>query len=240
MTPDDHYDDDRQPGPGDADNPTRDARGRWRPGYCPNTKGRPRKKPKTIIHEADIQIFGNTLIDVVANGQQEEMIRRSALFNRIFESAMKGSVTQQRFLYHEFERNDKRLAAARVHYDRLLFNWVLNNTVPGQRRVEIPLEVEVEMDSLRVLLNHYYPDSYPLYGVSVNDDDDDYLAPGAAHRVLADLAPNRPASAACASSATTASMKARTRKRIASSRGSNQFSPENGLGDVDAVRCFMA
>ena len=29
MTPDDHDDDDRQPGPGDADNPTRDARGRW-------------------------------------------------------------------------------------------------------------------------------------------------------------------------------------------------------------------
>ena len=24
------------------------------------------------------------------------------------------------------------------------------------------------------------------------------------------------------------------------SRGPNQFSPENGLGDVDAVRCFMA
>ncbi len=102
------------------------------------------------------------------------MVRRSALLNKMFESAMKGSVTQQRFLHHEFERNEERMAAARVHYDRLLFDWVINNNpVPGRPRVEIPLEVEVEMQTLRSLLNHYYPDSYPLYGVSVNDDDDD-------------------------------------------------------------------
>ena len=166
MTPDDHDDDDRQPGSGDADKPTRDARGRWRPGYCPNPKGRPRKKPKTIIHEADIQVFSYTLVDVVSNGQKVAMVRRSALLNKMFESAMKGSVTLQRFLHHEFERNDKRLAVARVHYDRLLFDWFINNPVPGRPRVKIPLEVEVEMDSLRVMLNHYYPDSYPLWYVS--------------------------------------------------------------------------
>ena len=174
MTPDDHDGDDRQPGPSDADKPTRDARGRWRPGYCPNTKGRPRKKPITIIHEADMQIFGNTLIDVVSNGQKVSMVRRSALLNKMFESAMKGRVSMQCFLYKEFERIDERMAVARVHYDRLLFDWVINNNpVPSRPRVEIPLEVEVAMDSLRVMLNHYYPDSYPLDGVPANDDDDD-------------------------------------------------------------------
>ncbi len=35
-------------------------------------------------------------------------------------------------------------------------------------------------------------------------------------------------------------VKARTRKRIASSRGSKPFSPENGPGDVDAVKCSLA
>ncbi len=173
MTTDDHDDDDQQPGPGDAVKPTRDARGRWRPGHCPNPKGRPRKKPKTIIHEADIQIFGNTLIDVASNGQKVAMIRRSALLNKMFESAMKGRVSQQRFLYKEFERSDERLAAARVQYDRLMFDWHLNNPAPGRPFVEVPLEVEVEMESLRVLLNHYYPWDYPLEGVPVNDDDDD-------------------------------------------------------------------
>jgi len=173
MTPNDHDDDDRQPGSGDAGKPNRDASGRWRPGYCPNPKGRPRKKPKTIIHEADIHIFGNTLVDVVSNGQNVSMVRRSALLNKIFESAMKGSVTQQRFLYHEIERNDKRLAVARVHYDRLLFDWIINNPVPGKPRVEVPLEVEVEMDSLRVRLNYYFPGQYPDRGMPANYDDDD-------------------------------------------------------------------
>ncbi len=173
MTPNDHDDDDRQPGSGDAGKPNRDASGRWRPGYCPNLKGRPRKKPKTIIHEADIQIFGNSLVDVVSNGQKVSMVRRSALLNKMFESAMKGSVTQQRFLYHEFERNDERLAAACARYDRLIFDWFLNDPEPGKPRVEVPFEVEAEMESLRVLLNHYYPWDYPLDGVSANDDGDD-------------------------------------------------------------------
>ncbi len=174
MTPDDHDDDDRQPGPGDADKPTRDARGRWRPGHCPNLKGRPKKKPKTIIHESDMQVFSYTLVDVVSNGQKVEMVRRSALLNKMFESAMKGSVTQQRFLYHEFERIDERIAVARVHYDRLLFDWIINNNpVPGRPRVEIPLEVEVEMDSLRVMLNYYFPGQYPDRGMPANYDDDE-------------------------------------------------------------------
>ena len=173
MTPNDHDDDDRQPGSGDADKQTRDASGRWRPGYCPNPKGRPRKKPKTIIHEADIHIFGNTVVDVVSNGQKVSMVRRSALLNKMFESAMKGNVSMQRFLYHEFERNAERLVAARVHYDRLLFDWIINNPAPGRPRVEIPLEVEVEMDTLRSLLNHYFPDAYPPEGVPANVDDDD-------------------------------------------------------------------
>ncbi len=103
MTPDDHDDDDRQPGSGDAGKPNRDASGRWRPGSCPNPKGRPRKKPKTIIHESDMQVFSYTLVDVVSNGQKVAMVRRSALLNKMFESAMKGNVPMQRFLYHEFE-----------------------------------------------------------------------------------------------------------------------------------------
>ncbi len=65
------------------------------------------------------------------------------------------------------------MAAARVHYDRLLFDWFINNPVPGRPRVEIPLEVEVEMDSLRVMLNYYFPGQYPDRGMPANYDDDD-------------------------------------------------------------------
>jgi len=82
-------------------------------------------------------------------------------------------VSMQRFLYKEFERNNERLAAACVRYDRLMMDWFVNNPEYGKPRVEVPLEVELEIMGLRALLNHYFPSSYPLDGVSANDDDDD-------------------------------------------------------------------
>ena len=87
MTTDDHDGDDPLQDRGDGDKPTRDARGRWLPGNCPNPKGRPKKKPKVLPDQSDIRIFGHTMVDVVSNGQREMMDRRTALNNKIFESA---------------------------------------------------------------------------------------------------------------------------------------------------------
>ncbi len=143
------------------------------PGNCPNPKGRPKKKPTVLPDQSDIHIFYNTVIDVLTSGQREMMDRRTALLNKMYESAMKGRVSQQRFLYKEFERNDERLAATRLHYERLMFDWYVNNPAPGKPRVDMPLEVELEIMQLRGLLNHYYPGSYPPNGIPGNDDDDD-------------------------------------------------------------------
>ncbi len=173
MTTDDHDGDDQRQDRGHGDKPTRDARGRWRPGYCPNLKGRPKEKPKVSYDQADIRIIGNTIVDIMANGQKESMDRRTALINKMFESAMKGKISMQRFLYKEFERNAERLAAARVRYDRLMLDWVINNPDFKKPDFDIPFEVEVEMLSLRAMLNHYYPSSYPIDGKSANDDSDD-------------------------------------------------------------------
>ncbi len=172
MTTDDHDGDDPLQDRGDSDKPTRDARGRWLPGNCPNPKGRPKKKPKVLPDQSDIRIFGHTMVDVLTSGQRETMDRRTALLNKMFESAMKGKVSQQRFLYKEFERNDERLAATRLHYERLMFDWIINDPVSGKPRVEVPLEVEMDIMKLSGLLNHYFPGLYPPYGVSANDDDD--------------------------------------------------------------------
>ncbi len=147
----------------EAEKPTRDARGRWAPGYCPNPAGRPRKKYGPF-ESSDLQQFGNTLIDVRANGQNETMLRRAALLNKMFESAMKGSVTAQRFLYKEFERSDMRLAEAVVRYDRLIFDQIINNSNRGKpRALDMPLEDEAEIVSLGSALHHYYPNQYPSY-----------------------------------------------------------------------------
>ena len=85
---------------------------------------------------------------------------------------MKGKVSMQRFLYKEFERNAERLAAARVRYDRLIFDWVLDNPEFGKHDFDIPLEVGLEMEGLRGMLNFYFPGQYPLGGMSANDDVD--------------------------------------------------------------------
>ena len=44
MATDDHDGNERPKSRGDTDKPTRDARGRWHQGYCPNPNGRPKKK----------------------------------------------------------------------------------------------------------------------------------------------------------------------------------------------------
>ena len=49
----------------------------------------------------------------------------------------------------------------------------VNNPAPGKPRVDMPLEVELEIMQLRGLLNHYFTSSYPLDGISANDDDDE-------------------------------------------------------------------
>ncbi len=173
MTTDDHDGNDQRKSRGDTDKPSRDAKGRWRPGYCPNPKGRPKKKPKVFLDTSDIRVFGNTLVDVVVNGQKETMDRSTALLNKMFESAMKGRVSMQRFLYREFERTAERLVAARLRYDQLLMDWIINNPDFHKRDFDLPFEVDLEIAGLRTLLDHYYPGQYPLHAMSANDDSDD-------------------------------------------------------------------
>ena len=141
--------------------PLRDARGRWKPGPSPNPKGRPKKKPAPNYNPGDIRDFGNTMIEVAANGRAELMDRRTALLNKMYESAMKGSVTAQRFMYKEFERNDERLAAARVQYDRLITEWIIEN--PDFRGLDdsnVPFDVQMQILGLQSLLEHYFPGQY--------------------------------------------------------------------------------
>ena len=141
--------------------PLRDARGRWMPGRSPNPKGRPKKKRAPEYNPGDIRHFGNTLIEVAANGRVELMDRRTALLNKIYETAMKGGVTAQRFLYKEFERNDERIVAARVQYDRLVTEWIIENpNFKGLDDSDIPFDVQMQILGLQSLLAHYFPGQY--------------------------------------------------------------------------------
>jgi hypothetical protein len=142
--------------------PTRDARGRWLKGHCPNSKGRPRKKADPRYDPGNIWYFGNTLIDITAGGQKETMDRRAALLHKMYESAMKGKVSMQRFLYAEFERTDVRLAGARLRLAQLMTKWVIeNDDCDGLDGENIPFEVQLEILGLQSFLHHYFPRQYP-------------------------------------------------------------------------------
>ena len=140
--------------------PTRDARGRWLKGHCPNRDGRPRKKPKEYRDQADIRTFGTTLIEIRANGKTEMMDRRAALNHKMFEDAMNGKVSMQKFLSQMFGKNDEQLAAAWVRYDRLIYEWIIDNPNYGKPGHDMPVEIEHEIIKLRQILNHYFPGSF--------------------------------------------------------------------------------
>lgn len=154
--------------------PTRDNRGRWLKGHCPNPKGRPRKKPKEYFDLADIRTFGNTLIEVRTNDGAELMDRRAALLHKMYEDAMRGKDSMQRLLYAEFERNDERLAAARLQYDKLMTRWAIeNDDFDGLDGDNIPFQVQIEILGLQSLLHHYFPSQYPNPRPTAGNEDAD-------------------------------------------------------------------
>jgi hypothetical protein len=158
-----HDDDDKPIKRGDKlAKQTRDARGRWLKGHCPNPNGRPKKRVDPNYDPGDIRHFGNTVIEITTNGRVEMMDRRTALLHKMFETAMKGRVSMQRFLHGEFERNDVRLARARLQYQQLMTDWVIENPdFDGIDGDNIPFEVQLEILGLQSLLNHYFPSQYP-------------------------------------------------------------------------------
>ena len=150
----------------------RDARGRWRKGHCPNPKGRPRKKRFKNYNPSDVQHFANTQIELMVNGQPETLDRRAALLNKIFESAMKGRVSQQRYLMGLFEKKDAELAELRHQYDRFLHEWVLDN--PNFKNFDDSLSHEQQLILLKLgaTLNHYYPGQFTAF-LGIDDTDED-------------------------------------------------------------------
>ena len=91
----------------------------------------------------------------------------------MFEDAMNGKVSIQRFLYDEFERNDRRLATVRIQYEKLFTRWIIeNDKFDGLDGESIPKDVQIEFAQLQSLLNHYYPGQYP-HSFPGSDEEDD-------------------------------------------------------------------
>lgn len=89
----------------------RDSHGRWKKGFCPNPKGRPRKQPD--ISDADVGWFKQRVVDVTINGEKRQLTRHELLLHSMFEQAIKGkSVSIARKLFDRFEEVDMTWAQA--------------------------------------------------------------------------------------------------------------------------------
>jgi Family of unknown function (DUF5681) len=134
-----------------SDDDGRDERGRWKKGFCPNRKGRPRKKPP--ISEADINYFKNTQIEVMINKQPRQLTRHEVLLNAMFDKAMKGNVTMQRLMHQLFERSDETYIEAQAYLRDLELAYA-----DKLRRGEEDEKLEREIRIMRSLLSRGHPD----------------------------------------------------------------------------------
>lgn len=114
----------------DNDDTGRDARGRWKTGYCPNLKGRPRKKPP--ISEADVYVFKQTQVDAVIGGTPTRMTRHGLLLHKMYEAALKGSVLIQRKLFERFEQSEDTVVEAELHLQHLGRQILAHHDKTGQ------------------------------------------------------------------------------------------------------------
>lgn len=89
----------------------RDAYGRWKKGFCPNPKGRPRKEPD--ISDADVGWFKQGVVEATINGEKLKLTRQELLLHAMYEQAVKGkSVLLARKLFDRFEEVDMAWAQA--------------------------------------------------------------------------------------------------------------------------------
>ncbi len=79
----------------------RDAKGRWIKGTTGNRSGRPPKEPDYDM--ADVYNFGQFPTEISIGGEQQLMTRHEVVLLKLFETAMKGRITAQKYLIEKFE-----------------------------------------------------------------------------------------------------------------------------------------
>ena len=79
----------------------RDKKGRW-----VNVSGNPCGRPKNIpdLDMADILNFSMKTINIKIGGEEQVVTHHEALVHALFQTAMKGRITAQRYLLEKFEQ----------------------------------------------------------------------------------------------------------------------------------------
>ena len=79
----------------------RDKKGRW-----VNISGNPSGRPKNIpdLDMADLRNFSMKTINIKIGGEEQVVTHHEALVHALFQTAMKGRITAQRYLLEKFEQ----------------------------------------------------------------------------------------------------------------------------------------
>lgn len=139
----------------------RDANGRWIKGTAsPNASGRPpRPRSSRKFDPTDILDFMNQEVDL--NGGAAKKTRLELLYLKMFESAMKGRVSNQRYLKAMYEDAAAALGELRITYGEMMKSWVVNNEQLENPRYNIPADILRQMNRLFGMLRNRYPEEFP-------------------------------------------------------------------------------
>ncbi|QGZ96515.1 DUF5681 domain-containing protein [Terricaulis silvestris] len=138
----------------------RDKGGRWQKGTpSPNSKGRPkRKKPARPFDLTDPRDFLNQQV-VMKDGTTK--FRGELLQLKIFEDAMKGKVTNQRYLQKRFDEAMTASAWLSFEYGQLVLKWIINNENLADPNYKVPPDLVSLMSRWHVLLHRENPEQFP-------------------------------------------------------------------------------
>ncbi len=94
----------------------RDAKGRWTKNTSGNPSGRPPNVPD--LDMADVYNFSQFPAEIAIGGEKQLMTRQEILLLKLFESALKGRITAQKYLIEKFEEAEMTQGYIRMSLER--------------------------------------------------------------------------------------------------------------------------
>ncbi len=95
----------------------RDAKGRWAKDTSGNPSGRPRNVPD--LDMADVHNFSQFPTEISIGGEKQLMTRHEIVLFKVFETAMKGRITAQKYLIEKFEEAELTREYLQVWLERM-------------------------------------------------------------------------------------------------------------------------
>ncbi len=96
----------------------RDAKGRWTKNTSGNPSGRPPNVPD--LDMADVYNFSQFPAEIAIGGEKQLMTRQEIILLKLFESALKGRITAQKYLIDKFEEAEMSRGYVQLSLERWL------------------------------------------------------------------------------------------------------------------------